>query len=82
MAVPAEEREDDGWGGLSGVGEGVEVQEHAADALTILDKFKGGDPGQIVPEEELPYRRVRLTPDDDEEEDMDAVRKGKYLPFC
>ena len=45
----------------------------------IFDAFAEGDPGEIVPEEELPFRRLKLTPEEEEEEDMDAVRKGEPI---
>lgn len=72
-ANPAEEQ-DDGWGGLAGVGHRDE--EPLDDISAICDGFATGPPDVVVLEEELPFKRIRLTPDDEEEEDMDAVRKG------
>ena len=81
-AVPVEEP-DDGWGGLGGVGDaGGGFDEDTKDSLDVLiAAFADGDPEQVVPEEELPFRRLKLTPED-EEEDVDAVRKGACIPPC
>ena len=72
LAEAVEER-DDGWGGLCGVGDDENVSDISG--LSLFDGFVEGDPDRLVPEEELPFRRLKLTPDE-EEEDMDSVRKG------
>ena len=74
------EERDDGWGGLSGIaGEG----DHEGRSRHIVDwphvSFMVGDPDQLVPEDALPFKRLRLAPDEEEEEDIDSVRKGVCL---
>ena len=60
------ETEEDGWGGLSL----IETQ----DTKESWERFVEGDPNEIIPEEELPFTRIRLTPDHEEEEEMSAIR--------
>lgn len=38
-----------------------------------------GDQSQVIPEEQLPFKRMKLTPDDEEEEEMGAIRTGYSL---
>ena len=71
----ASEEKDDVWGGLSGLNA---PEENEVDAtLELLNQFTSGKPDEIVPEDVLPFKRMKMTPEDEEEEDMDAVRKGK-----
>ncbi|KAJ8481148.1 hypothetical protein ONZ51_g6201 [Trametes cubensis] len=71
-----EERED-GWGGLANLSEGCVDEEGATSLLEdwFFDRFKDGSPQDNVPDEELPFTRLKLTPEDIEEEDMDSIRK-------
>lgn len=74
------EERDDGWGGLSGIaGEG----DHEDRSRSIVDwphiSLMVGDPDQLVSEDALPFKRLRLAPDEEEEEDIDSVRKGVCL---
>ncbi|PIL35340.1 transcription factor [Ganoderma sinense ZZ0214-1] len=64
---------DDGWGGLSGVRE--DEDEPSIAEQSLFDDFSEGDPEQIISEEELPFKRLKLTPEEEEEEDMVSVRK-------
>ena len=61
---------DDGWGGLATVtGETPNrVREDAA------------DPNEILLDEDLPFSRVKLTSDEDDEETVEAVRTGEHVP--
>ncbi|KAM5539289.1 hypothetical protein V8D89_007162 [Ganoderma adspersum] len=72
-SAEAMEERDGGWGGLCG----VEADEEDPDVAgnPIFEGFSEGDPDQVIPEEELPFKRLKLTPDEEEEEDMDSVRK-------
>lgn len=76
VLVEPKEEQDDGWGGLTGV-EDQDIESEGA--LTVLDAFSDGDPNEVIPEEQLPFKRIRLTPDEEEEEDMDAVRRGEHF---
>ncbi|KAI0755242.1 hypothetical protein C8Q80DRAFT_1266723 [Daedaleopsis nitida] len=74
---PSEEP-DDGWGGLIAVeddGEEESGEISTSSIHALLDRSNGGNPEQVVPEEKLPFRRLKLTPEEEEEEDMDAIRK-------
>ena len=61
---------DDGWGGLSGVGT-------MDDSQSVLDRhisrYADGDPQEIVSEDDLPFIRIKLYRDDEEDE-LSAVR--------
>ncbi|KAJ8474170.1 hypothetical protein ONZ51_g7383 [Trametes cubensis] len=72
----AEERED-GWGGLANLTESDEDNEETNGLPEdwLFDRFNEGKPHDNVPEEELPFTRLKLTPEDVEEEDMDSIRK-------
>ena len=72
----AMEERDDGWGGLGAVGDNEDDSDIIGPSL--FDGFSEGDPDQIIPEEELPFRRLKLTPEE-EEEDMESVRKGTEI---
>ena len=63
---------DDGWGGLSAVSNNVEVGQPPA--------FLDGDPDEIIPVEDLPFTRLKVTRDEDEEEELNSVRTCKL--FC
>ncbi|EIW51246.1 uncharacterized protein TRAVEDRAFT_137698, partial [Trametes versicolor FP-101664 SS1] len=66
-----DEEMDDGWGGLAsldGVDDGGTLDE-------LFNGFENGSPEEIVLEDALPFTRLKLTPEDEEEEDMDAIRK-------
>ncbi|KAI0632465.1 hypothetical protein C8Q77DRAFT_1074420 [Trametes polyzona] len=65
---------DDGWGGLANLNDD---DDGAGDRLldTIFDECTEGKADDTVPEEALPFTRLKLTPEDEEEEDMDAIRK-------
>ncbi|CDO70863.1 hypothetical protein BN946_scf184801.g56 [Trametes cinnabarina] len=67
------EETDDGWGGLTNVDHG----EMSGEALTcwMFDGFAEGELDAHVSEEQLPFIRLKLTPGDEEEEDLDAIRK-------
>ncbi|RPD59112.1 hypothetical protein L227DRAFT_564225 [Lentinus tigrinus ALCF2SS1-6] len=53
----------------------MDDEDHKGEASSMFDAFADGDPDHLVPEEELPFRRLKLTPEDEDEEDMDAVQR-------
>ncbi|KAH9969902.1 cytidine deaminase-like protein [Russula dissimulans] len=57
---------EDGWGGLSTVIGEAERSNHVPK--------KSPDPNGIVPDEDLPFTRIKLTSDEDDEETLEAVR--------
>lgn len=61
---------DDGWGGLTGV-------EITQDKLSVLDtqirKYADGNPQEVPSEEDLPFTRIKLYRDDEEDE-LSSVR--------
>ena len=61
---------DDGWGGLTC------IENETGVSNVVEDLFYNGNPNEIVTEEHLPFTRIKLTPDEGEEEDMDSIRKG------
>ncbi|KAH9890049.1 hypothetical protein C8Q73DRAFT_149153 [Cubamyces lactineus] len=69
-----DERED-GWGGLANLNEVDEESTMSQPEDWLFDRFGDGNPNDNVLEEELPFTRLKLTPEDVEEEDMDAIRK-------
>lgn len=72
-----DEEMDDGWGGLAsldGVDDGGTLDE-------LFNGFENGSPEEIVLEDALPFTRLKLTPEDEEEEDMDAIRKGMIRQY-
>ena len=75
----AEEIEDDGWGGLSLVGSG----DGRTPGGPLENPYKDGSPDEIIAEEELPFTRYKLPP---EEETPDSIRTGWSLlisePHC
>jgi tRNA-specific adenosine deaminase 3 len=65
--------DDDGWGGLSLVED--MAGEINARSVSIFD----GDPSDIIPEQDLPFTRVKLWTDDEEDE-LSSIRTSPYLP--
>lgn len=64
------EEPDDGWGGLAG----VETPEDDASVYDIqIAKYADGNPQQVVSEDDLPFIRIKLYRDDEEDE-LSAVR--------
>ncbi|KAI0357389.1 hypothetical protein OH77DRAFT_1422243 [Trametes cingulata] len=72
-SVPLPEERDDGWGGLANM-DGADGDD-ALPEESPFDLFQEGNPDKNVPEEELPFTRIKLMPEDVEEEEMDAVRR-------
>ncbi|KAI0366606.1 hypothetical protein BV20DRAFT_1055452 [Pilatotrama ljubarskyi] len=68
------EERDDGWGGLANL-DGEDENDSARREGSPFDFSEEGARDKIVPEDELPFTRIKLTPEDIEEEDMDAVRR-------
>ena len=71
--LPAEstmpETAADEWGGLTGI-EATDVEEGVA----IVDGVDA-----IVPEDQLPFKRLKITPDD-EEEDANSLQTREFPP--
>lgn len=65
---------DDGWGGLTGLQD--ESAEHHAPMEDIWPLLIG-NPDDVVPEEQLPFTRVKLVNDEDEDV-LDAVCLGNF----
>ncbi|KAG6830390.1 hypothetical protein H0H87_008277 [Tephrocybe sp. NHM501043] len=55
---------DDGWGGLSAVDE-------SADPSSEESPYEDGDPEEIISDEDLPFTRYKIPP---EEEELDSIR--------
>jgi len=66
------EETDDEWGGLAVVANSMQVGEPAHGS------FLDGDPDEIVPVEDLPFTRLKISRDEDEEE-LSAIRTCKLL---
>lgn len=66
---------DDGWGGLTCLGDNEE--DNGALDKAFLAFRTDGNPYENIPDEELPFTRLRLTPEDEDEEDMHSIRKGQ-----
>jgi len=62
---------DDGWGGLAAV---------AGETPNRVREEDPADPNEILPDEDLPFSRVKLTSDEDDEETVEAVRTGEHIP--
>ena len=74
-ATSATSEPDDPWGGLGAVSD----PDLAADESEEED----GDLAAPVAEDDLPFVRVRITPDEEEEEDMESIRTGERpCRFC
>lgn len=58
----------DGWGGLSM----ISIEE---------ETFSDGNAEEIIPERNLPFSRIKFTPEEEEEEVMNAVRTSKYPTY-
>jgi tRNA-specific adenosine deaminase 3 len=65
--------EEDGWGGLSAVAGGEE-----SSPKRVLEDIT--NPNEILPDEDLPFTRVKLTSDEDDEETSETVRTGEHVP--
>ncbi|SRR6266436_9805146 len=63
---------EDGWGGLSA------VAGEASSSKRVLEDMP--DPNEILPDEDLPFTRVKLTSDEDDEETSETVRTGEHVP--
>jgi hypothetical protein len=61
---------DDGWGGLAAV---------AGEASNHVLEEETPDPNEILPDEDLPFIRVKLTSDEDDEETIEAIRTGEHV---
>ena len=57
---------EDGWGGLLRLEESTETDHPYLD----------GDPDEVIVEEQLPFTRFKLPPD---EEDLNTIRTGTLL---
>lgn len=68
VPVPSQEP-DDGWGGLGPLTDTVEGPYSDEDEPVADD-----NPDEIILEENLPFTRVRITPDDEEEETLESIR--------
>ncbi len=66
------------WCALPNVAE-EDDKDEGPSTLDMFDVFSNGDPDEVLPEEELPFRRLELTLEDEEEAEMDAVWRGEYL---
>lgn len=62
----------DEWGGLSTLD-----YDHTAQIIHSANPFTGGNPEEILSEEDLPFVRYKLPPD---EEEPDAVRTSMSTP--
>jgi tRNA-specific adenosine deaminase 3 len=63
------EETPDAWGGLATVADIME------DSLPEYTFFLDGDPDEIIPVDDLPFKRIKIIRDDDEEE-LSAIRTG------
>ena len=61
---------DDGWGGLSGVGT---TDGNQSELDRHISMYADGDPQEIVSEDDLPFIRIKLYRDDEEDE-LSAIR--------
>jgi len=67
---------NDAWGGLST----LEIETTVL--MEEISRYASGDPDDSIPEDELPFTRLKLTSEstDEEEEQVDAIRTGELLP--
>ena len=63
---------DDDWGGLSA------VASEASSSKRVLEDMP--NPNEILPDVDLPFTRVKLTSDEDDEETSETVRTGEHVP--
>ncbi|KAH9851569.1 hypothetical protein C2E23DRAFT_895739 [Lenzites betulinus] len=68
--VPTET--DDGWGGLTNLGDSY-ADNGALDNAFFAFHMQG-NLDENIPDEELPFTRLKLTPEEEEEEDIESVR--------
>jgi hypothetical protein len=61
---------DDGWGGLSTVEGPLENTQQLED-----------DPDEIIPEEELPFSKLKITPGENEEDELSKIRTCTPILF-
>jgi hypothetical protein len=64
--------EEDGWGELSA------VAGEASSPKRVLEEMT--NPNEILPDENFPLARVKLTSDEDDEETLETVRTGEHVP--
>lgn len=62
---------EDGWGGLL-------VVDEATYSAETDESYLNGDPDEIIVEEQLPFTRFKLPP---EEEDFDTIRTGTLICY-
>ncbi|KAI0795324.1 cytidine deaminase-like protein [Irpex lacteus] len=72
--VTVEDTPDDAWGGLSQLQNDEEVD-------TSGPSFLEGDPDELIPEDELPFTRLKLI-DDEAEDELSAVQTGNCSEIC
>jgi tRNA-specific adenosine deaminase 3 len=76
--------DDGGWGGLAAVAAGeAEASSSSSSSSSSSNNHvpeDTSDPNEIVPDEDLPFIRVKLTSDEDDEETSEAVRTGEHVP--
>ncbi|KAI0771165.1 hypothetical protein BD413DRAFT_551498 [Trametes elegans] len=70
--LETQEEMDDGWGGLASLNGEDEIDTEDG---VLLGGFTEGEPDKSVPDNDLPFVRLKLTPEEEEEEDMEAIRK-------
>ncbi|OCH90027.1 hypothetical protein OBBRIDRAFT_879482 [Obba rivulosa] len=63
------EETDDGWGGLSQLDGDEEAEVFYEELKHLMD----GNPDDRIPDEQLPFTRIKLLPDDEEEDELSAV---------
>ena len=66
---------DDGWAGLAGMAD-LDSTVPPGDADITEWPLLQGDPDNLIPEAQLPFKRLKLL-DDEEEDVVEAVRLGK-----
>jgi SET domain len=67
---------EDDWGGLSAVAAGE--ASPPPPPKRVLEDIP--NPNEILPDEDLPFTRVKLTSDEDDEETSETVRTGEHVP--
>lgn len=74
--VTVEDIPDDAWGGLSQLQDEEEEEEEVLDMSE--PSFLQGNPDELIPEDELPFTRLKLI-DDEAEDELSAVQTGNYI---
>ncbi len=69
--VTVEDTPDDSWGGLSPL-------QNEEEPDTSEPSFLEGNPDELIPEDELPFTRLKLI-DDEAEDELSAVQTGNYV---